>query len=375
MWLMLCIGFSYGLVMLYYFFGSRKIKVIKQDESVAKTTFSVIIPFRNEAENLPELLHSLLNIVYPRHLYEIFLVNDASEDNSEEIISRWIAENDLESQVRLIQNIRSSNSPKKDAIKTAIDMAKNDWVLTTDADCKVPIGWLKTYATLIRKEQVVFIAGPVIYETNNSFVQQYQQLDGLSLQAITVGGFGQKKPVLCNGANLAYKLTVFNELNGFEGNDHIASGDDIFMLEKMSEKYPNQMQYLKSPDAIVSTKPEKNWSSVVNQRLRWASKTSKQKGLHAKLLGAFIILVNLALLAVPFMFVYSPVAGYIGLGFLLLKLIVDFTTLSSSASFFKIRVSVGYFLVSFISYPILTIIVFIGQFLPKYSWKGRVFHR
>jgi hypothetical protein len=32
---------------------------------------------------------------------------------------------------------------------------------------------------------------------------------------------------MCNGANLAYTKTLFQELNGFDGNEKIASGDDI----------------------------------------------------------------------------------------------------------------------------------------------------
>ena len=375
MWLILFIGFSYGMVMLYYFYGSRKIKAIKLIDSTAKTTFSVIIPFRNEAENLPDLLQSLSKIKYPQDLYEVFLVNDASEDNSEEIISEWIIENDLESFVRLLQNNRLSKSPKKDAIKTAVNQSNFEWIVTTDSDCKVPIDWLRMYDSLIQKDELVFIAGPVVYKGNKSFVAQYQLLDGLSLQIITSGGFGQKNPILCNGANLAYKLAVFIELNGFEGNDHLASGDDIFMLEKMSKKHPNKVSYLKTQDAIVSTKPEKSWSAIINQRLRWASKTTKQNSLQAKLLGVFVLLVNLTMLSVPFMFFISSVIGYVGLTFVLLKLIIDYAMLKSSVSLFKIIVPIGYFLASFIIYPIITIVVFMGQLLPKYSWKGRSFHR
>ena len=79
----------------------------------------------------------------------------------------------------------------------------------------------------------VMMVGPVSYNIlKHSFLENFQLLDFLSLQAATLGGFGIKKPFLCNGANLAYKKTVFTKLNGFQGNENIASGDDIFLFEK-----------------------------------------------------------------------------------------------------------------------------------------------
>jgi hypothetical protein len=59
----------------------------------------------------------------------------------------------------------------------------------------------------------------------------FQQLDLVSLQGATIGSFGIGKGFMCNGANLAYKKSLFQELNGFR-NDTIASGDDVFLLQK-----------------------------------------------------------------------------------------------------------------------------------------------
>ena len=39
----------------------------------------------------------------------------------------------------VLSNIQElSNSPKKDAISTALKDAKNNWIITTDADCLLP---------------------------------------------------------------------------------------------------------------------------------------------------------------------------------------------------------------------------------------------
>ena len=65
----------------------------------------------------------------------------------------------------------------------------------------------------------------------------------MSLQGSTVGGFGIGHPFLCNGANLAYKKHHFIQLNGFKGNDTIASGDDIFLFEKFIHAFPRQVHF------------------------------------------------------------------------------------------------------------------------------------
>ena len=117
-----------------------------------------------------------------------------------------------------------------------------------------------------------------IYSTKN-FLNYFQRLDFLSLQAATLGGFGQRHPFLCNGANLCYKKETFFNVNAFAGNHHIASGDDIFLLEKMIENKKN-IQYIASAEAMVFTHATKSWKALFLQRLRWASKTTASKSVY-----------------------------------------------------------------------------------------------
>jgi hypothetical protein len=57
------------------------------------------------------------------------------------------------------------------------------------------------------------IAGAVTYDCSNSFLHQFQQLDLASLQGATME-FWNRKSFMCNGANLAYTKSLFEELNG-----------------------------------------------------------------------------------------------------------------------------------------------------------------
>jgi hypothetical protein len=71
-------------------------------------------------------------------------------------------------------------------------------------------------------------------------LDHFQQLDLTSLQGATIGSFGLNKAFMCNGANFAYTKSLFEKLNGFDGNNKIASGDDVFLLQKAVEKFPEK---------------------------------------------------------------------------------------------------------------------------------------
>lgn len=141
-------------------YGWKKTPEFSSENSPTEIRFSIIVPFRNEAENLPVLLSSLARINYPESKYEIILVNDESEDISVEIIEEF-QKTYLGFNLKVLENQRTSNSPKKDAISTAINSAEFEYILTTDADCNVPVNWLKSYNDFILKTGNKLIAGPV----------------------------------------------------------------------------------------------------------------------------------------------------------------------------------------------------------------------
>ncbi len=363
--------------MLLLLNGFLKMKDFKAETSTEINRFSIIIPFRNEAENIPQLIVSLQNIEYPRHLFEVIFVDDASEDNSEKILIESLhsaLKNEKNFDFQILKNQRFSNSPKKDAITNAIKISNFEWIVTTDADCEVPLNWLNSLDSFIQKNNVKMVCGPVLYKANNEFLQQFQQLDGFSLQAATIGSFGLHKPLLCNGANLAYRKSVFQEISGFEGNNHLPSGDDIFMMEKVLKVYPNSVKFVKSREMIVKTNGQKSWKDILNQRIRWASKTSKTKNYYSKLVGILVTATNLIVLFgwIPCIF-ETELIIYLLL-FSLLKIIMDALVLSCTARFFEKKFDVFSFLKSVIMYPFLVTYIAAASLRGNYIWKGRKFN-
>ncbi len=364
----------YLLCMATLILGFWRIPIFSSKVESQITRFSIVIPFRNESENLPALLESLSKLNYSTELFEIIFINDFSEDNSSEIIIKATERTSLP--IRLIQNKHISNSPKKDAISEAISTAKFEWILTTDADCEVPINWLKTLDAFIQSEKKLkkipmMICSPIVYKTNGKILQNFQFFDGLSLQAVTIGSFGLNNPLLCNGANLAYRKDAFEQVKGFIGNNHIASGDDIFLMEIMLKTFPRQVKFLKSREVIVSTKPQNSWRSVIDQRVRWASKTSKQNNASSIFLGILVFLVNLSFLILPFLVFFQVENWIVFLVLFCFKIVIDFVVISQTEQFFKTKNSLWYFGFLPLVYASITILVVLASFRGSYSWKGR----
>jgi biofilm PGA synthesis N-glycosyltransferase PgaC len=369
----LIITLLYLILIGSFIFGFDKVKTFKLIDIPPKTTFSVIIPFRNEAENLPELLASLSALQYPKQLFEIIFVDDDSEDHSADLIKKFFS--DTQKNIKLISNERKTNSPKKDAISTAIKQAKHEWIVTTDADCSLPKYWLNSFDECIQKTDPKCIVAPLTYHKTNNFLHRFQLLDILSLQGATIGGFGIHKPFLCNGANFGYQKSLFQELNGFEGNTNIASGDDVFLLEKAIKKYPKQIHYLKSEQAIITTSAQPSWNALISQRVRWASKTTTYTQWFSKLTAMLVLLMNGLVITTTVLVLIGFFKTKILVYLLVIKFNLDFLLIYKSALFFNQKQVLRSYLIAFVIYPFFsTYVAFKSTFKP-FEWKGRSFKK
>lgn len=379
--LTIIISITYFSLIFFLIIGFYRIKEFKSEESKEDSSFSIVIPFRNEAENLSDLLTSISQINYPKTKFEFILVNDDSDDDSVEIIEKFKTchagrrVKNQKSKIYIINNHQKSNSPKKDAIDIAIKKAKYDWIVTTDADCIIPSNWLKILNDFIESQEPKMIVMPVSYEIHDGLFNGFQNLELLSLQGATIGGFGLKMPFLCNGANLCYKKNCFMELDGFSGNDNIASGDDVFMLEKMVRKYPTKVKYLKSKEVIVKTNTEKHFSDMVNQRIRWATKTTSYKNNFGKLVGFSVLSMNILILTLLLLTIFNFISWPLLAAAFFLKVLVDFLLLVPAARFFEQQYSLRNFLFASFLYPFYNTFIGILSLTKTYEWKGRKFSK
>ena len=367
---------GYVLLLLHYRKSWQSIPdfIISENKiPTGKTFISVIVAARNEEKNIGKLIAAIQKQNYPSHLFELIIVDDHSTDKTADIIKPY-----LNDQIRLIPLRLADKATiafKKAAIDIGIKNSKGDLIITTDADCIMSENWLSTIAAFYEQHHPKMIVMPVVIKNNYSFLGLFQTLDFMSLQGITAAAVHKKIHGMCNGANLAYTRKVFDEVNGFEGIDHIASGDDMLLMHKISKKYKNEILFLKSKNVIVETQPETNISGFINQRIRWASKADKyeDKSLFPVLLLVYLVNLLMAFLFFKFMFFnfeFSILNFYFFL-LLTIKTTTELYFLFPVSRFFGYTKLLWWFPLFQPFHIIYTVVAgWMGKF-GRYKWKGR----
>ncbi|HJW17780.1 MAG TPA: glycosyltransferase family 2 protein, partial [Flavisolibacter sp.] len=260
---------------------------------------------------------------------------------------------------------------KKKAIEAGICNARGELIVTTDADCLLPVNWLHTISNYYNNKNASFIAAPVKYSHDNSFFQVFQALDFMTLQGITAASVSSGFHNMCNGANLAYRKQSFEAVNGFDGIDKVASGDDMLLMHKIWKQDPDKVFYLKSKDAIVSTQPMPSWKAFYSQRKRWASKTMVYEDYRIVGVLAFIYLFNCLFFVWLITAFWHPINIVYAFAFLLLKTLIEWPFVRSVAQFYDEQRLMKYFLLFQPVHVLYTVVVGLTSQLGSYEWKGR----
>ena len=355
----------YCILILYYKFGWREVRPFLLTTQEPVTKISVIIAARNEEENIGKLLTSLESQTYSNKFFEVIVVDDHSTDNTVSVVQNF-------GFVKLIRlQLENINSYKKKAIETGIAAATGDLIVTTDADCVVNENWLKIIAAFKEQTNAVFIAAPVVMQNHLTLLQTFQSLDFLMLQGITAAAVQKRMHNMCNGANLAYERKAFFEVNGFSGVDHIASGDDMLLMQKISHRFPGKIFYLLSKDAIVSTRATKAWKEFFSQRIRWASKATNYNDIKivSALFAVYFFNCSILALFIAGFWMHNLWWGFAGV--LILKILIEFMFIYPVATFYHKERLLNLFPLFQPLHIIYTVMAgWLGMF-GSFEWKGR----
>jgi len=346
--------------MLRYFFNWKSIPVweIPNDFS-PQTKITILIPARNEAANIQACIQAILNQKYPSHLFEIIVIDDHSEDETATLVQEFQAPNVQVLFLKdFIKNRNEVQAFKKKAIEIGVENSTGDLIISTDADCIVPENWLNLIVSFYEKHQLKFIAAPVNFYKEKSLFEKFQSLDFIGMMGVTGAGIHGKFINMCNGANLAYEKKAFYEVDGFNGIDKVASGDDMLLLQKIAKRFPNQIAFLKNKNATVLTK-------------------AKPSGDYQE----FQIVFTLALVfffctSIVFNFFLFPfffeTIGWVFLTQILIKTIVDFFYLRHMASFFQRKDLMKIFFPAQVFHIIYIFVIgLLANLVKEYNWKGR----
>ena len=357
------IVFIYGIYVLVNLFAwGRTAGSIIGDNT--EKFITVVLPARNEAANIQHILKDLQDQTLSYDKFEVLIVDDSSEDDTTKKIEAFRSSSKL--RITLVKLDDSKKKGKKAAITEAIIQSRGNIIVTTDADCRLPNAWLKTYFDAY-KEDTKMILGPVRF-VGNSFFDKLQQLEFSGLIGIGAASLKLGIPNMCNGANLSYKKSLFEEISGYQGNDQIPSGDDEFLLQKAYDLYPDNIHFLKSKNLIVSTEPKKSAGEFLNQRIRWAGKWKYHRQPRMFFWAASVFLSQTCILI---LFLASLINVLMVVPILLLRAIAEFFYLKSTTRELNMQFSWGQFLMVQALYPFYIIILSIISLFSSYSWKGR----
>lgn len=339
------------------------------------TFVSILIPARNEEDNIRACLQSILQQTYPASLFEIIVLDDHSEDQT---CLRVNELSKLHSNIRVIRLAdfkfpENTRSFKKKAIETGIAQAKGELIVTTDADCVVQREWLMLMVSFFESKQARFIAAPVNFYREQNLLERFQSLDFIGMMGVTGAGIFRRINQMCNGANLAYPKAVFYEVNGFEGIDHLASGDDMLLMQKIAALHPDGIYFLKNRGATVFTQAKPDFRSFLSQRLRWATKSANYQDWRVTVILGMVFLFCWSV-------VVSLVAGiWLGwpavlLGVVLFstKTIADYFFLKHMSRYFNRKdLMKNFFAAQFLHLCYIIIVGTLANVVKRYNWKGR----
>ncbi|MBP1640317.1 MAG: glycosyl transferase family 2 [Bacteroidetes bacterium] len=323
---------------------------IEKTEADLNVDISVIVCASNEEETIGVLLDELMLQIC--RAKEIIVVDDGSVDRTAEIVASFPT----------VKLIRTSGIGKKRALKLGVEAATCDLIACTDADCSVSPTWLQAIASSFATYNPSLIIAPVCMTADHTCWQQLQAVEFLSLAAVTTGSALLDHPTMCNGANLAFRREVWLQSFGDLKMEE-PSGDDMFFM-MYCKKQGESIRYLKSPEAMVTIKPNETLSQFVNQRRRWISKSKSYNDIETIVLALITFLVTLA----P---VFLMVTGHLlpGLLFWCAKTVADTWFVGCFSSFFNTQPRMTIVLLLAVIYPFYVCYVAVSGLFCKVHWK------
>ncbi|MDC0584791.1 glycosyltransferase [Bacteroidales bacterium] len=263
-WYLYVFAFLFLFQMRYFIIFFNKFLFFKDYKGEEKkNTLSVVICAKNEAANLAAHLPFVLEQKYKE--YEVIVVNDASTDESEEVLySLSVKYPHLK--VRTIYENEKFSHGKKLAITLGIKAASNEWIVHTDADCKpVSENWLTELSKSFTNHTEI-VLGYGAYEKSKGWLNKIITFDtfhiALNYFSLALAG----KAYMGVGRNMAYRRSVFFSKSNFANHAHILSGDDDLFVNEVAGKY--NVKICKTPGSFTVSKPKTSFRQWYKQKRR-----------------------------------------------------------------------------------------------------------
>ena len=375
--LLLLICFAILLIFYIYFLSGIYVGLGKHSSDIQPKILnefvSVLIPFRNESENILQSLASIENQTYPKEKYEVIYINDSSIDDS--LLKLTNAKKFSNIKIISLPEDFLPNAHKKRAVRFGIENCKGNIIATTDADCIHKKEWLATMLSCF-DDETGFISGPVEFLAGNTLFDKIQKIEFAGLIISGAGLIGINKPAICNAANASYRKEAYRSVNGFDDNLNLTSGDDEILMQKIWKEGKYKIKFCMNRNAVVTSSPNKSLKDFYHQRKRWASKGLFYTNRLLILKLVFIFLFYFSLLVQLLLgILYSSVFLLTFLFTFLFKIFIEYVILKKGTDLLFNKELLKPFLITEILHIPYIIIFSVAGLFGNYQWKERKIKR
>lgn len=284
---------------------------------------SVIVCAKNEEKNLKSLIPLLLDQDYPS--FELVLINDASNDNTLELIESFQKKH---KNIRIVDVKSNENfwGNKKYALTLGIKAAKHEHLLFTDSDC-VPSSrqWIKEMAKGFSNKKTIILGygkyNTVKFSLLNLLVSYETLMTATQYFSYAILG----SPYMAVGRNLAYTKAEFFKTKGFINHIQIRSGDDDLFIQEAANKSNTNIVF--DPKSFTLSTPPSTYKQWYRQKRRHITTASHYKMGHKFVLGLFYVSKFLFWILFPLLlFLIAPQITLITFGIYLLTTYIIMST-------------------------------------------------
>ncbi|MBT0811307.1 glycosyltransferase [Litoribacter ruber] len=326
---------------------------------------TVLIPARNEEDNIKACLEALEQLDYPSENLQVILGNDGSEDHTEELMKTWQS---TQSHC-LFLNINeapanSTMTGKANALNQMAKLADGEYLLFTDADCKVGAGWAKEMVGAAVQADASLVTGITAVEGRQLF-GKLQAMDWwLTLGMVKVFADLNTK-VTSMGNNMLIKKSLYEKLGGFEKLPFSVTED--FELAKAVSQLGYRSIHQVSQNSLLETKPVADYWGLLRQRKRW------MRGAMGLTL-IWKVLLALQVLFFPSIIFLTWLNPLLGVGIWAMKIFIQSLFLRHFAGKTQRHLAVGNLLLFEFYYLFISWSTIVYYFWPaKINWKGRTY--
>lgn len=370
LFVILLVYYNYFLLKIYR--GLKNLPPVLRNE-VNNHFISIIIPFRNESYNILKNITSIEELNYPKDRFEAIYVDDNSTDDS--YLKALQTKKYSGIRVLKLPAEIKGRANKKYAVRYGISQSHGDIIVTTDVDCTYNKNWLNHIVNCFDGE-TGFVSGPVVFSRTDGLFMKIQNLEFQGLVLAGAGLINAGNPVICNGANIAYRKKIFEDVKGLDDNLHLSSGDDEFLMQKIYLNTNYKVRFCCNREAIVVTEPSSKVRNFFNQRKRWASKSLfyKNPRLIVQLLLIFMFYSGLIVQSALIIAGYSAFLPTLAVSFFL-KVLLEYLIIKKGEKMLFARNQISIFLVTELLHVPYIIITSIAGIFGNFNWKDRKLNR